>query len=132
MIIVTNDVKTGYQIELFLRSFKFNATFLDPEMPINTNRHFFNQFQKGNCPIVIASPKYNDNSYQYSELLVETSPIPATVVYFDTINEALLNSHYFNANTRSLYHFIANENKVDKSFINRTNFSLLAKSFQSK
>ena len=82
-------------------------------MPLNTNKHFFNQFQKGNCPIVISSPRYNENSEQYSELLVENSPIPATLIYFDTISEELLNYHYFNSNTRSIYHLISNDNKVD-------------------
>jgi hypothetical protein len=86
---------------------------LDPEMPLNTNKHFYSQFQKGSCPIVIVSPKYVEASDQYGEIIVDTCPIPATIVYFDTIDENLLNFHYFNANTRSIYHLISKENKVN-------------------
>ena len=81
-------------------------------MPLNTNKHFYSQFLKGNCPIVISSPKYNDQSEKYSEILVDNSPIPATIIYFDTIDENLLNFHFFNANIKSIYHFISFENKV--------------------
>lgn len=82
-------------------------------MPLNTNRHFYTQFQKGSCPIVICSPKYNQNSDQYAELVVDTCPIPITIIYFDSIDENLLNFHYFNANTRSIYHLISRDKKVN-------------------
>ena len=81
-------------------------------MPLNTNKHFFNQFLKGSSPIVICNPKYEGNSDNYAELIVDSSPIPATIVYFNAIDENLLNFHYFNANTKSIYHFVSNENKV--------------------
>lgn len=83
-------------------------------MPLNTNKHFYNQFLKGTCPIMICSPKYNDHSEQYGELIVDSSPIPVTIIYFNTIDENLLNFHYFNANTKSIYHFISNNLKVRK------------------
>ena len=103
-------------MELFLRSFKFNATYLDPEMPLNTNKHFFSQFQKGNCPIVICSSKYVEQSEQYAELIIDNSPIPVTIIYFDTVDENLLNFHFYNANTKSIFHFVTNENKVKNLF----------------
>jgi hypothetical protein len=107
-----NDSKTGYYIEIFLKYFKMNPTFLDKEMPVNTNKHFSFQFLKGVYNICVVNNKYKENSPNFAYELVEKSPIPVTLIYFDCIDSELLEYHCFNSNVRSLYHFVNNEKKV--------------------
>jgi hypothetical protein len=89
-----------------------NSVFLDNEMPVNTNKHYNNQFHKGVYNICICSTTFKENSPQFSKELLDDSPIPATIIYFDVIDTDLLQYHCFNPNTKAIYHFIAKENKT--------------------
>jgi hypothetical protein len=105
-------VKLGYHLELFLRNFKINSTFLDKDLPESTNRHYLSQFVKGNFQVCITCNEFKSDSANYALEVVNKMPISATIIYFDCIDKELLERHCFNVNTKSIYHFITNENKV--------------------
>ena len=89
-----------------------NSVFLDSSMPVNTNKHHFNQFLKGVFTICIVLNKYNENSPQFADEIVAQTPIPATILYFNLIDPNLLESQCFNHNVKAIYHFISREKKV--------------------
>jgi hypothetical protein len=86
-------------------------------MPINTNNHFANNFIKGNFKICIANKTFNSPSPNFVDNIIETSPIPVSVIYFDFLDAKLLNDHCFRMNIKSIHHFISFEN-------NKSNFSI--------
>jgi hypothetical protein len=88
-----------------------NSTFLDKEMPVNTNKHFFNQFLRGVFSICICSNSFNENSPNFAKDIIDNVPIPANIIYFDTIDAKLLEYHCFNTNTKAIYHFLSKELK---------------------
>ncbi len=87
-------------------------------MPVNTNKHNFNQFLRGVFTICIVFNKYNENSPQFAEEVVAQTPIPATIIYFNLIGPNLLESQCFNQNVKAIYHFISKEKKVRVVVIN--------------
>jgi len=108
---VVDNIKLGYQIELFLKFFRLNSVFLDSSMPVNTNKHNFNQFIRGVFNICIVLNKYNDNSPNFAAEAVEQTPIPVTIINFNIIDPELLESQCFNQNVKALYHFNSKEKK---------------------
>lgn len=112
-MIIIDNVKIGYLVEIFLRSFKINTTYLDSEMPVNTNKHFYFQFLKGVYNFCIVNTVYKNNSPQFAEEIIKSSPIPITIIYFDAIEPKMLEKQCFDYNVRSIYHLISNENKVN-------------------
>ncbi len=88
-----------------------NSVFLDNEMPVNTNKHYFNQFLKGVFNICICSNTFKDNSPQFAREIIDNTPIPATILYFELIDTELLQYHCFSPNTKAIYHFISKETK---------------------
>ena len=86
LLIICDNPKTGYQIEIFLHSFNYNSTFLDKEMPLNT-----------------------ENSPNYAKEIVNNTPIPISIIYFDCTDSRLLEFHSYHINTRAIYHFISNK-----------------------
>lgn len=122
-MIIVDSFKLGYHIELYLKNFRINSTFLDNEMPVNSNKHYTSQFVKGVFNICICCNEYKDNSPNFAKEVIDLSPIPPTIIYFDTIDADLLESHCFNSNVKAIYHLISNTNKVrDFSNIFRRNF----------
>lgn len=111
LLLIVNNSKTGYQLELFLRSFLLNSVYIDREMPVNTNIHFYNQFIKGKYSIIITNTEYSSNSPQFAKEAVDNCPIPIVIIYFNCFNSDLLLDHSYNQNTRSIYHFISFETK---------------------
>ncbi len=105
----------GYRLEIFLKSFKINCCFLDNEMPVNTNNHFANSFTKGNFQICISNKTFSNPAPNFVDKIIEGSPIPVSVIYFDFLDSDLLNDHCFRMNVRSIHHLL--------SFDNRKNFS---------
>jgi len=116
VVIIVDDNKIGYHLELFLRHFRMSAIFLDSEMPVNTNKHFCAQFLKGSYTICITSSKFEENSPNFAEEILENTPIPATIIYFDTISKSNLEFHCYHSNTKAIYHFIAANKKVVNNF----------------
>ena len=92
-----------------------NSVYLDNEMPVNTNKHYMSQFLKGVYNICICSNKFKENAPQFAHEIVDNTPIPATLIYFDCIDAELLQSHAFNSNSKAIYHFISKENEKDFS-----------------
>lgn len=113
LLLIVNNSKTGYQLELFLRSFLLNSVYLDREMPVNTNLHFYNQFIKGKYNIIIANTEYSSNSPQFAKEIVANCPIPTAIIYFNCFSNELLHDHSYNQNTRCIYHFISIETKEE-------------------
>lgn len=112
LIIVVNSTKQGYHLELYLKSFKFSSVFLDPEMPVNTNKHNSQQFLKGNFKICIINDKYNKNSPDYPRELADECPISPVIIYYETINLELLKYHHqYHSNIKTIYHFMTNDSK---------------------
>ncbi len=111
VLILVDSSQLGYHIELFLKYFRMNSVFLDNEMPVNTNKHFSNCFLKGIFNICISSLDFKNNSPQFSTEIVDQSPIPCTIIYFDCNRADILQSHSFNKNTKAIYHFISTEKK---------------------
>ena len=111
LLIITSLPKTGYQIDIFLRTFRFNSIFLDKEMPINTNLHFYNQYLKGIFPICIANIEYNEKSPNFCKEIIKNCPIPITIILFDSFDKNLLEFLAYNSNVRSIYHFISDKEK---------------------
>ncbi len=79
-------------------------------MPLTTNKHYCSQFIKGAYNICISCKEFKGEDF-VSEA-VDKSPIPVTIIYFDTTSSKLLDNHSFNTNVKAIYHIISNENKV--------------------
>ncbi len=114
ILILVDQNNIGYRLEIFLKSFKINCCFLDNEMPVNTNNHFANGFIKGNFQICISNKTFTNPSPNFVDKIIEGSPIPVSVVYFDFLEPDLLNDHCFRVNIRSIHHLLGFENR--KSF----------------
>lgn len=113
VMIVADNNKLGYHLELYLKHFRMSSVFLDNEMPVNTNRHYCKQFLKGVYNICITSNKFQDDSPNFAKDILENTPIPVTIIYFDTIDKNILDYHCFHQNTKAIYHFISKEKKTD-------------------
>ena len=109
LLILCDTPKEGYKIDIFLREFRFNSIYLDKEMPLNTNTHFYNQFLKNNYQICIVNLEYSEKSKNYAKEILENTKIPITIIYFDCFSLELLEYHSFHPNTRAIYHFISNK-----------------------
>ena len=109
LLILCDTPKEGYKIDIFLREFRFNSIYLDKEMPLNTNTHFYNQFLKNNYQICIVNFEYSEKSKNYAKEILENTKIPITIIYFDCFSLELLEYHSFHPNTRAIYHFISNK-----------------------
>lgn len=106
LLIICNNSKTGYHLEIFLQSFNFTSSFLDNEMPVNTNLHFYTSFLRGSIPICIVNTSYSSNSPNFAKEIINNSPIPISIIYFDCTSPSLLEYHSYHMNTRAIYHFI--------------------------
>lgn len=84
-------------------------------MPVNTNKHYSHQFLKGVYTVCISSNKFKENIQNSAREVVDQTPIPTTIIYFDTIDPVLLEFHCFNSNVRAIYHFISKKKR--KSFL---------------
>ena len=109
LLILCNTPKDGYKIDIFLREFRFNSIYLDKEMPVNTNNHFYNQYLKNNYQICIINLEYSEKSPNFAKEILENTKIPLTIIYFDCYSKELLEYHSFHPNTRAIYHFISNK-----------------------
>ena len=67
LLILCNTPKDGYKIDIFLREFRFNSIYLDKEMPVNTNNHFYNQYLKNNYQICIINLEYSEKSPNFAK-----------------------------------------------------------------
>lgn len=92
-------------------------------MPINTNNHFANNFIKGNYQICISNKTFSSASPNFVDKMIEDSPIPVSLIYFDFLDSNLLNDHCFRLNIRSIHHFI--------SFDLKNNFSVVYNNLDS-
>jgi len=79
-------------------------------MPLNTNKHFCTQFIRGVYNICISCKDFNGDDF-VSEA-VEKSPIPITIIYFNTMSSEFLENHCFNTNVKAIYHIISIKSKV--------------------
>ena len=118
LIIICNTSKIGYHIDLFLRNFNFSSTFLDREMPLNTNNHFYNQYMKGNFPIIVVNNEYSSNSENYAKKLCDHSPIMPTIIFFNCFDISLLEYLSYHPNVKSIYHFIIKQEDFVKEYNN--------------
>ena len=119
ILIIVNNSKLGYHIDLFLRTFKLSSIFLDNEMPLNTNEHFYNQFVKGNnYNICIINDKYNEKSKLFYKEILNNISLPITVIFFDCCNKELLEDISFHINTSSIYHFMHNKEEFLDAYEN--------------
>lgn len=80
-------------------------------MPINTNNHFANNFIKGNFQICISNKAFAHPSPDFVDKMIENSPIPISLIYFNFLDAKLLNNQCFRLNIKSIHHFITFENK---------------------
>ena len=96
---------------------------MDRDLPESTNRHYSSQFVKGNFQVCITCNDFKSESQNFAIEVVNKMPIPATIIYFDCIDKELLEQHCFHINTKSIYHFITNDLKV--------NFIILENIFRS-
>jgi hypothetical protein len=88
--------------------------FLDPEMPVNTNKHYATQFIKGSIHICIVRDAYSNNSPNYAKCLSDECPISPTLIYYDSINSEILEYHHYNhSNIKSIYHLISTSSKQE-------------------
>ena len=117
LIIICNTSKLGYHIDLFLRNLNFNCTFLDREMPLNTNYHFYNQYLKGNFSIIVVNSEYSSNSENYAKKIADNSPIMPTIIFFNCFDIKLLEYLSYHSNVKSIYHFICNKDDFIKEYI---------------
>ncbi len=117
LVIICNTSKLGYHIDLFLRNFNFNCTFLDREMPLNTNYHFYNQYLKGNFSIIVVNSEYSSNSENYAKKIADNSPIIPTIIFFNCFDIKLLEYLSYHSNVKSIYHFICNKDDFIKEYI---------------
>ena len=118
LLILCDTSKEGYKIDIFLRKFRFNSIYLDKEMPLNTNNHFYNQYMKNNYQICIANLEYSEKSKNYAKEIIENTKIPITIIYFDCFSLELLEYHSFHPNTRAIYHFISNKDSFLDNYEN--------------
>ena len=118
LLILCDTPKEGYKIDIFLREFRFNSIYLDKEMPLNTNTHFYNQYLKNNYQICIVNLEYSDKSKNYAKEIIENTKIPITIIYFDCFSLELLEYHSFHPNTRAIYHFISNKDSFLDNYEN--------------
>ena len=118
ILILCNTPKDGYTIDLFLRQFRFNTIYLDKEMPINTNNHFYSQYLKNTYQICIINTEYSEKSKNFSKEILDNTKIPITIIYFDSFSQSLLEYHSFHPNTRSIYHFISNKDNFLDAYEN--------------
>ena len=109
ILILCNTPKEGYKIDLFLRQFRFNTIYLDKEMPLNTNNHFYSQYLKNIYQICIINIEYSEKSKNFAKEILNNTKVPITIIYFDCFSQSLLEYHSFHPNTRSIYHFISNK-----------------------
>ena len=118
ILILCNTPKDGYTIDLFLRQFRFNTIYLDKEMPINTNNHFYSQYLKNTYQICIINTEYSEKSKNFAKEILDNTKIPITIIYFDSFSQSLLEYHSFHPNTRSIYHFISNKDNFLDAYEN--------------
>ena len=118
ILILCNTPKDGYTLDLFLRQFRFNTIYLDKEMPINTNNHFYSQYLKNNYQICIINTEYSEKSKNFAKEILDNTKIPITIIYFDSFSQSLLEYHSFHPNTRSIYHFISNKDNFLDAYEN--------------
>ena len=116
LLILCNTPKEGYKIDIFLRQFRFNSIYLDKEMPLNTNTHFYNQYLKNNYQICIINVEYSEKSKNYAKEIIDNTKIPITIIYFDCYSIELLEYHSFHPNARAIYHFISNKDSFLDSY----------------
>jgi len=109
ILILCETPKEGYKIDIFLREFHFNSIYLDREMPINTNIHFYNQYLKNNYQICVVNLEYSEKSQNFAKDILDNTKIPLTIIYFDCCSLELLEYHSFHPNARSIYHFMSNK-----------------------
>ena len=109
ILILCDSPKEGYKIDIFLRQFRFNTIYLDKEMPINTNNHFYTQYLKNTYQICIINLEYSEKSKNFAKEILDNTKIPITIIYFDCFSKSLLEYHSFHPNTREIYHFISNK-----------------------
>jgi len=93
-------------------------------MPVNTNNHFANSFIKGNFKICISNKTFSQPSPNFVDKIIENSPIPISIVYFDFLDANLLNDHCFRINVKTIHHLL--------SFDNRKNFSIIYNSLDRR
>ncbi len=84
-------------------------------MPLNTNNHFANSFIKGNFQICISNSQFSSSSPNFVDKVIEESPIPVSIIYFDFLDSKLLNDHCFRINVKSIHHLLSYENKKNFS-----------------
>ena len=118
ILILCNTPKDGYTIDLFLRQFRFNTIYLDKEMPINTNNHFYSQYLKNTYQICIINTEYSEKSKNFAKEILDNTKIPITIIYFDSFSQSLLEYHSFHPNTRAIYHFISNKDNFLDAYEN--------------
>ena len=118
LLIICNTPKEGYTIDLFLRQFRFNTIYLDKEMPVNTNNHFYSQYLKNTYQICIINPEYSEKSKNFAKEILNNTKIPITIIYFDCFSQTLLEYHSFHPNTRAIYHFISNKDNFLDAYEN--------------
>jgi len=118
ILILCNTPKDGYTVDLFLRQFRFNTIYLDKEMPINTNNHFYSQYLKNTYQICIINTEYSEKSKNFAKEILDNTKIPITIIYFDSFSQSLLEYHSFHPNTRSIYHFISNKDNFLDAYEN--------------
>ena len=118
ILILCNTPKDGYTIDLFLRQFRFNTIYLDKEMPINTNNHFYSKYLKNTYQICIINTEYSEKSKNFAKEILDNTKIPITIIYFDSFSQSLLEYHSFHPNTRSIYHFISNKDNFLDAYEN--------------
>ena len=111
ILILCETPKIGYKIDIFLRQFRFNTIYLDKEMPLNTNNHFYSQYLKNTYQICIINLEYSEKSKNFAKEILDSTKIPITIIYFDCFSKELLEYHSFHPNTRSIYHFINDKDK---------------------
>ena len=111
ILILCETPKIGYKIDIFLRQFRFNTIYLDKEMPLNTNNHFYSQYIKNTYQICIINLEYSEKSKNFAKEILDSTKIPITIIYFDCFSKELLEYHSFHPNTRSIYHFINDKDK---------------------
>jgi hypothetical protein len=62
--------------------------------------------------VCICSDEFKNNSPNFNHDIVESSPIPPTVLFFNSINVELLEFLSFHINVKAIYHFMDRDNKV--------------------
>ena len=118
ILILCDSPKEGYKIDIFLRQFRFNTIYLDKEMPINTNNHFYTQYLKNTYQICIINLECSEKSKNFAKEILDNTKIPITIIYFDCFSKSLLEYHSFHPNTREIYHFISNKDNFLDAYEN--------------